>query len=35
VEAPPVSVKDRGVGTREQVLNLRSHTGVYGPSKLM
>jgi uncharacterized membrane protein YqaE (UPF0057 family) len=33
VVAPPVSVKDRGVGTREQVLNVLIACRCYGPSK--
>jgi hypothetical protein len=32
---PPVSVKDRGVGTHEKVLNIRSHVGDIGPINLV
>jgi hypothetical protein len=32
---PPVSVKDRGVDTREQVLNVQSHAGDMGPVSLV
>jgi uncharacterized membrane protein YqaE (UPF0057 family) len=35
VVAPPVSVKDRGVGTREQVLNVLILCWCYDPSKSM